>query len=177
MRVLTLITLNLLISISIFAQKYSGVILNKKTSEPIEYVNIGVVGKGVGTVSDSKGRFALSIDSVFNKDTLMISCIGYKPVSLKVTEFKRRKDKSIFLEEIVYSFKEVVIHPIKYKKRTLGFTSKSKNITIGFNDSIKMGYESGVMMNVKKQAVIDKININVASCTYDSIFLELIYTK
>jgi len=38
-----------------FPQTITGVIADKDTKEPIEYANIGVIGKSVGTVSNEQG--------------------------------------------------------------------------------------------------------------------------
>jgi hypothetical protein len=54
----------------------------------------------------------------------------------------------------------------------VGVTTKSKSVSAGFNN-YHLGYELGLRMNVKKPTYIQKVNINIAFCTYDSIFLRL----
>ena len=39
------------------AQTVEGTIQNEATGEGLAYVNIGVMGKNVGTVSNTQGRF------------------------------------------------------------------------------------------------------------------------
>jgi hypothetical protein len=172
MRVLILITLHFFLANSVFGQKYSGLILNKKTLLPIEYVNIGIAGKGIGTVSNNNGKYVLILDAEFENDTLLVSCIGYYPFSIKVSEFKKLKTQTIYLDEKIFSLKEVVIHPKIYKERILGITSKSKSFTAGFKEN-KLGYEFGILIKVKKSTIIEKVNINIALCTYDTILYRL----
>ena len=52
--------------------RVNGVVKSNKTLEPLAYVNIGIVGKGIGTVTNEKGFF---------KNTKLLkklSEIGYK---------------------------------------------------------------------------------------------------
>ena len=64
-----------------------------------------------------------------------------------------------------------------YKKKILGNETKSKVAQAGFTQN-KLGYEMGVLMYTKKNTILEKVNLNVASCTYDTIFYRLnIYKK
>jgi len=158
-----------LLSISTYAQEFSGVILNKSTNKPIEYVNVGIVGKGIGTVSCADGKYSLPFDSQFDDDTIMISCIGYKPFSMRLGEFRQLKNHNIYLEERVYKLADVVVRPRKFKQRVLGNTTKSQMVQAGFKENL-LGYELGVYAQVKKSAKLETVNINISRCTYDSIF-------
>ncbi len=161
-----------LITNMLFAQKYAGIIINKNTGKPIEYVNIGVLGKNIGTVSDMNGNYSLTIDPQFDNEVLRISCIGYYPVSLKVSDFKSLKSANIYLEVKIFEIPEVVIRPRIYKQQTLGVTTKAHIAAAGFKDN-NLGYECGIIMKIKKSAIIEKVNINFASCSYDTILYRL----
>jgi hypothetical protein len=69
---------------SIYGQTYYGLILNSETGLPIEYVNIGVFGKNIGTVSDNNGKYTLTVDPQYDDDTLLVSCIGFYPYKMKI---------------------------------------------------------------------------------------------
>ena len=73
----------ILISFQGFAQLFNGQVMDEKTKDPIPYVNIGIVGKGVGKVSDSNGNFSIMLDEKYNDDTIKISMIGYTPIYMK----------------------------------------------------------------------------------------------
>jgi len=161
-----------LLPIFVFGQKYSGMVINKTTGKVVEYTNIGIVGKNMGTVSDDKGKFELTIDSQFDNDTIKFSNLGYISYSIKVSDFKKLKSLNINLEEKPYQIKEVTINPITFKHKTLGISTTSKVIQAGFDEN-KLGYECGILMKVKKSAKLEKVNINIATCTYDTIFYRL----
>jgi hypothetical protein len=173
MRHIKLLVISLmLMNSSLFGQKYSGSVFDKKTGQPIEYVNIGVVGKNIGTVSNSKGEYALEVDSQFDSDTLKISCIGYNPYLIVVSDFKMWKNFDIKLEERVFELAGVVIRPKVFKQQILGVETKSRHVQAGFREN-HLGYELGILMKVKKSAVIEKVNINFSTCGYDTIFYRL----
>ena len=66
----------------------------------------------------------------------------------------------------------MIVKPLIFKEQVLGITSKSGTITGGFKDN-KLGYECGLLIKNKKKAIIKSVNLNVASCTYDTIFYRL----
>jgi hypothetical protein len=162
----------LLITNSVCGQKYAGLILNKKHGFPIEYANIGVVGKNIGTVSEATGKYSLLLDPQFDNDTLLISSIGYYPYSIKVADFKKLKTPNIQLDERVFELNEVVVSPKIFKEKTLGVTTQSKVAQAGFKEN-QLGYECGILMHIKKSAMLKKITINFASCSYDTIFYRI----
>ncbi|WP_411767712.1 carboxypeptidase-like regulatory domain-containing protein [Winogradskyella sp. A3E31] len=103
--------LYLLIVISSFG--YAQIELKSKVVDftnllPIENASIYIKNTTIGTVSNSDGKFVLSVPSRFENDTLVISSIGFKSYKAAVNSFINSED--IFLEEDVASLDEVVIN-------------------------------------------------------------------
>jgi hypothetical protein len=61
-----------------YAQSVTGTVKDAKTGEPLPFVNVGVVGKNLGTVTDDAAVFNLSPDK-YPADSLRISILGYRP--------------------------------------------------------------------------------------------------
>lgn len=157
----------LLIQPSVFAQTLSGRVFDKKTNAPVPYVNIGIVGKGIGTVSDPEGNFSISMNDSLDAQMVRFSCIGYKSLTFGVSDFKKRfsSGAKILLEENVISLAQVVVKPKVFKTKVLGNENNSRAIAAGFfsND---LGSELGVIMNIKRSPTfIENVNINLASNT------------
>jgi hypothetical protein len=155
-----------------FCQEFSGQIINKKTGQVVEYVNIGVIGQNIGTVSDGTGKFTLQLDSQFDNDTIRVSRIGFYPFSAKVADFKKFQSQNIYLYERVFELDAITVHHKTYKHKVLGVTAKTTRIIAGFKDNI-LGYELGILMKIRKSARLEEININFGRCTYDSIFYRV----
>ena len=162
----------ILISNPLFGQIFSGKVIERNSKLPIEFVNIGIVAKNIGTTSDMKGNYKIVIDSVFDNDSLLFSSIGYLPYSLKVADYKNLDNWNIQLKKRTYEIDEVVINPKKFKRQILGVKSKSKKMQAGFKEN-NLGYELGLLLKVKKSAFLEKVDISIAICTYDSIFYRL----
>ncbi|HPE40024.1 MAG TPA: carboxypeptidase-like regulatory domain-containing protein [Bacteroidales bacterium] len=162
---------------SIFAEPITGKIIIENSNQPAEYVNVGLMGKGIGTVSDQYGNFSIEIPASYDEELLYFTRVGYANYSIKVSELRNQKNLVIKLQALRVSLNEVSVIPKEYKKRTLGVTTKSKSVSAGFNN-YKLGYELGLLMKINKPTYIQKVHVNFAACTYDSIFVRLnIYKK
>lgn len=157
---------------TVFGQNITGKIYNSVNKQPVEYVNIGIVGKNVGTVTDAKGQFSFYVDPKYDKDTILFSVVGYKPLITTVYKLRKQIENNILLDEAIYKLSEVIIKPKIFKQRTLGVTTKYKKLAAGFKDNL-LGYECGILMRVKKTAFIKKVKINISYCSYDTIFYRL----
>ncbi|MGV3541074.1 MAG: carboxypeptidase-like regulatory domain-containing protein, partial [Rufibacter sp.] len=156
------------------AQTFKGQIVDQH-STPLEYVNIGVIGKNVGTVSTAQGTFSLTIPAELDLEVLQISAIGYKPLQFTVAEFKEKyagKVAVLQLKEEAVALQEVVVRPKKYVTRVIGNKADSKSIYAGFKDN-SLGSEVGVMLKIKKPAFLEKVTFNIASNKYDTLFLRI----
>lgn len=84
-------------------------------NHPIEFANITIQGTNQGTSTDENGRFRLKVDANKN-NTLLISCIGYKPKSITVTvDIGERKSVSISLSSIENTIEGVSVISSRYK--------------------------------------------------------------
>lgn len=158
------------ISFVLKSQIITGRILNS-TNSGVEFTNIGILNKNLGTVSNETGQYILQIDSTaYESDTVLISRIGYEQKFFSLGEFKKMNEIKLDIKSL--RLNEITVKPKKYTEKELGYTMKSKFLQVGFKDN-KLGYELGVLMKNFKAAVLKKVNINFADCTYDSIFYRL----
>ena len=75
---------------------------------PIENASIYIQNTTIGTVSNSDGKFALTVPTKYSQDSLVISSIGFKSYKIPVEQFDNSQD--VFLEEDIASLDEVVIN-------------------------------------------------------------------
>ena len=163
-----LVSTNTLLS----GQQISGTVLEMNSDVLVEYVNIGIIGKNVGTVADHNGNYTLKVSHEHYDDTLKFSCIGYHSYSVKVSDFLKKNNGNVSLEKRDYGLSEIVIRPKNTRQRTLGFTGRGKVTVACFADSVR-GAEVGVIMKNKNRSFIKEVNINFLICSYDTIFFRL----
>ncbi|MCK0159449.1 carboxypeptidase-like regulatory domain-containing protein [Allomuricauda sp. F6463D] len=166
----------LLISSKSYSQEtYNGSIVDKNSKEVLPYVNIGVVGKNIGTVSNNNGDFQIELNEKYDNDTLKISIIGYKSLIFKVSNFKNiiLKNPTLQLEEEITELQEVVVSSRKLKEKILGNKTTSKKISGGFSSN-HLGNEIGIKIKIKKSPTyIKDFNVFIIKNEYDSIKFRL----
>jgi hypothetical protein len=162
----------LFISGSVFSQSQKGKVLSSETNWAIGYVNIGIIGKNVGTVSDEFGNFTLNLDNIYNNDSLRFSIIGYEAKSFLVRNFKENLIKNVYLTPVLYDLKEVKVIYHRTKGIRLGTQVLSNSLKSGFANN-NLGSELGIKVNVKNRVELKDINLNVAVCTFDSVTYRL----
>ena len=171
-----LIGIALCAAVCAYGQKaFIGTVIDNESGEVLPYVNVGVVGKNVGTVANIKGMFSLKIDSKYDTDTLMISMIGYEDLFFVVGDFKEQLsiNSTFKLASKRIDLQEIVIESSKLKSKILGNKTKSKNITGGFSSN-ELGNEVGIVIQIKKSpAYIDKFQVSIVENEFDSLKFRL----
>ncbi|MEM6542832.1 MAG: carboxypeptidase-like regulatory domain-containing protein, partial [Bacteroidota bacterium] len=68
-------------------QDYKGVVLDATSGQPIPYVNIGILEKSIGTVSDEEGRFHLFVkpNSLDPNMQVLFSALGYETLEISLS--------------------------------------------------------------------------------------------
>ncbi len=98
----------LLLGSTAWAQtEISGKVVDFATFQPIDNASIYIQNSTIGTVSNSDGRFLLSVPSEMQVDTLVISSIGYKSFKTTLADFDGAND--VFLEEDIAALDEVLL--------------------------------------------------------------------
>lgn len=162
-------------SIVSFAQTINGTIADLQTKQVLPFVNIGIVGRDVGTVSDENGHFALSVPNIASTDTLRLSMVGYTTQIWVLADFlqKHEAQSTIYLTPANVELATVTIRPHYLKTRILGSETENKAFTAGFkiND---LGSELGVLIKTKKTPTfVRRFNCFVAHNSYDTLFFRV----
>lgn len=146
--------------------------MDSGSRQAIEFVNIGIVGKDIGTVSNINGVFKIFLDSEMDTDTLLFSAIGYEPQLIKIANLRNKNSNKIYLKKKTYNISEVLIKPRNFTEKTLGVTDRNNKVIAGFKDNL-LGYECGIRVDIKKSAILKQVKVNISTCSFDSIFYRL----
>ena len=166
--------LALFLSQTIFSQNIiQGTVTNKKSGEPLAYVNIGIKGKNVGTVSDSKGNYELNIKDSNLTDALTFSMLGFEVKEISISALKIGEANNIKLNETAYKLDEVIITDKELKTRKSGVKARKDWTNSGFTSN-ELGNEIGTRININKvPAVIEKVKFRIAYSKFDTVFLRM----
>ena len=166
MRLTTLLLLLMLISISLGAQtRIQGNIVDAGTGEAIAFANVGVPGRGLGTVSDENGKFLIVVPDSLATEVLRFSCIGYKAQSLAI---KSNQFETVKLAAEVLRLDEITVKAPKLKIKMAGNDTRQAFMSAGFKEN-NLGAEMGVRINIKKpKTEIRHFYLNVVRNTLDT---------
>jgi len=172
--ILTIIILGLFFSVT--AQEsisLRGTILDNKTQRPIEYVNVGIFEKNIGTVSNDSGNFILNIPTSKIKDSITFSRIGYYTRKFKINEILKNNTSKIFLKRKTIQLAEVKVLSPKLKVKTKGNKTTSHKIVLGIC-SASLGKETGALIRLPdKEVFIKNFNFNIVFNNPDSAKFRL----
>ncbi len=156
-----------IVSSTLTAQIITGKIINGLTKQPLEFTNIGLVGKGIGAITNELGEFTLDVSKTNSDDIIKISYIGYISLSYSIENYVQKYTTSnaiIYVFETQNNLNEVVVRPIKFKTDWVGNTHKTiANAAVQTNDkdSAKVGQEVGTRIKIKeRETYIDEVTIN-----------------
>ena len=153
-----------------------GKVMDSNKNTALNYANIGIANKSVGTVSDSNGIFKLKLnDKVTINDTIQFSYVGFKTKKVLVSALKT-KDPIVLLEPQNNVLKEVIIKPKKFKLRKVGKSSAGLGLTsldfYSFYDKDvddRLSREMGMKFELKKECKIKDLNFRIASNQFKSL--------
>ena len=163
-----------LLSIPVLSAQYilQGRIIDALTKEPLPFVNVGVLKKELGTVSNEDGFFFLEVPDVFAKETLRFSMIGFDERDFQVADLEAillsnntlvLAEQTTFLEEVVLTAEK------KWDTRVSGNATTSKLLITGFTSN-QLGNEIALFVKVKKTpAYIEGIQFSVVENIYPEV--------
>jgi len=135
-------------------------------------VNIGIINKNIGTVSNLDGNFKILMEEKFHNDSLKFSSIGYESKTFLIADFIKQKNHDIQLDEVVYQLSEVKITSKKYKLKRVG-----DRLGYGIAGSYgvdQLGHEFGIKVELKgKESILQDFNFFIAGNQCDTLLFRL----
>ena len=140
----------LLLAGAAVAQPISGRITDSRTHAALPYVNIGVVGRALGTVADERGTYTLPFQKALAADTVRISSLGYAARNLTLAELAAQPNVALTPEAVPLA--EVRVQgtvPLR-RTHTLGNTGNAEMATntLGSNS---LGAQVGTVIKLSRR--------------------------
>lgn len=150
-----------------------GIVADSKNREALAYVNIGIPGKNMGTVSSPKGRFQFSISEELKNESIQFSMAGYLGTSIPVRKFLNRDSLTVFLDENNAVLNEVTISRKSFKLKNFGNRTTSHLISFGFPLK-NLGGEIAIKINLGKKPVwLKYFHFNISYNRLDTAVFRL----
>ncbi len=173
----------LLISMNGIAQNIKGLVLDMETKMAVPYASIQI-NSYRGTITNEEGYFSIDI-SDYSPKVLIISSMGYEPLSLPVTELTDELN-TITLKQAVIALNEVLVQnkmptaediirqvnnalPINYDK-------EYRRYQMFYRQTSYMEFDN-LDLTINKATGVNKKQIDKASAQLDSLTNSIITSK
>jgi hypothetical protein len=153
-----------------------GKVAEKGTHLPLAYVNVGILNKPKGTVTDTSGYFSFAIDHENFSDTLQVSIIGYNTLRIPVSDFLISSNKLIVLTVKVEQLAEVTVTNTAIRTNTeiIGRQAVSKLVQVSVHNKKSadetIGSEMGMRYKTgRRNAILKNFNFYVSANNFNYI--------
>ena len=89
----------------------TGVVTTAKDHRPIAYAHVGIPSRGMGVVSNEVGAFTLNYPAAYAKDSLKVSCLGFKTYTIALSKVQQEDTLRIYLKPEVLELAEALVKP------------------------------------------------------------------
>ncbi len=165
-----------------YSQELTGQVLELGSRTSIPFVNIGIVGEDIGTVSNLDGEYQLNISEASGSDTLRFSYIGFQPYDIDVNSIRKNGLSSpILLEEKVFELNEITVESKKLVSKTVGVRKKDgypiplfrkAKTEVPFPQK-NYRHEIGTLFSGNGFVYLDKVQINFSEVSLDTLDLRI----
>jgi hypothetical protein len=161
-----------LIAPRLFAQlELVGQVNDAELKEALPFVNIGIPGEGIGTVTDQQGYFVLEIPSQFSTAYLQVSMIGFSSQLIAIKDIGEYI--TIDLSPEVTALKEVIVTDAGWEFKEVSNKTNSELLTVGFTSN-NLGNEIAQFVRVRKNrpTLLKRFWLSVARNDIESVLLR-----
>ena len=159
------------------SMQLKGVVIENETNLPLAYVNVGILNKPVGTVSDLVGNYSLVFKNNNLTDTLQVSIVGYVTQRILLSELFKANNKNINLTKKITFLKELVVTNKKSNAKIIGRQKTGKLLQISLHNKNNVeetiGSEIGMKVKIRKEAVIKDVNWYFSANNFKMIKLRV----
>ncbi|MFD2587164.1 carboxypeptidase-like regulatory domain-containing protein [Croceitalea marina] len=150
------------------------------TKKPIPFVNIGIIDAGVGTVSDEKGLFKLTLEvQQYPKDAqILFSALGYETFFIPTSNIVQYNDEylEVPLKPSFLKLNEVIVSNKdgRFIDDNVGYRNYGEKSFGYWKNNIALGGELATKIKVKKGLRrLKKLEFEVWSNPSDSLLLRI----
>lgn len=146
-----MISILLLFSANAQYLKISGSIKDAHSEEAIPFASVIFKNTSIGSLTDSAGRFEISVSEKWPSDTLVITSVGYQPFYFAINKNKNAEQLNVLMER--GSFNEGVTVKVKVNKGLLLWSRivkhKERNNPFGHFDNFSYELYNKLEVDIK----------------------------
>ena len=145
-------SLLLLVTFCATGQPISGKVIDGATKIPLAYVNIGILGSPIGTISNEDGTFSIFVPSTYNQDSIIFSMLGYERRVIPTSQITAQENITIHLDEKATKLETVTVKGNSKKEKTFPLGNRYNQGGLIYCDSIAAGSAMALLIENKYPA-------------------------
>ncbi len=152
-----------------------GTVLDQKEATTLAYVNIGIVGTSLGTISTANGTFELYLKANTNEENIVrFSYLGYESKDYTIASLRLLNGQAIKLNKTGITLKTVEVRPDLLQAKVIGHektkTSRATNFSISKKPNQNLGAAIGRRFNIgEKTSQLSEFKFYVGGNNFDTI--------
>ena len=150
--------------------------ITSQFGQPLEYINIGIVGTKTGTISNQNGEYTLVIPDALEKEGLAIrfSSIGYAQKTFPLQQFIQQQSYDVKLAEEAFTLKTILVKPKFSHIKTIGSdktnTKRNVKFAIAAIENQNLGAAIGKKFTIKqKTAFVESYHFHIKYNNFDTV--------
>ncbi len=162
-------------SIAQQSRTITGRVMDSNSGTPLQYASVLLKNSTLSTVTNSDGKFTFKVPVAHFGDSLMVSYLGYKNITVAVSDFNPKRDKRIVLQPSFLDIRGITVRTDDAKDLFYSaFSSKSRrlnylNHTAGMNGFYRETIKKGNKYLSLTEAVVDISKQSYTSLAADNV--------
>ena len=148
--------------------EYKGEVVDADTKKPLVFATLTVVGTNISTISNTEGTFLLKVPSSMKEANVLISFLGYKDLSLPLSDFKDGKNR-IAMDVSIIELSEVNIAIPKDAGALVRETLKKKGENYFEDPTLMTAFYRETIKKRRKNVSLSEAVVNIYKAPYTSL--------
>lgn len=149
---------------------FRGKVIDSDEKEVLPFTSISIQNRSIGTISNMDGDFELKIAPEMLQDTVIVSCMGYRPFSLPVHQIGE-DTVTIFLHPATFRLKEIQVTYIRPEEIVRRVVAKIP-LNYARNPQVMTSFYREVLKQDQHYIDVAEAVIDIRKTSYDNRFTE-----
>lgn len=148
-------------------KEYSGEVVDNQSKKPLVFATLTLEGSNISTITNTEGEFSLKVPDANTGKNIVVSFLGYKTVTLPLSEFKNGNNK-IAMSESITQLSEVNLSVPKDAEALVRETLKKKGENYINDPTVMTAFYRETIKKRRRNVSLSEAVVNIYKTPYSS---------
>ncbi|WP_420601067.1 carboxypeptidase-like regulatory domain-containing protein [Flagellimonas sp.] len=148
--------------------QYKGEVVDASSKKPLVFATLSLEGSNISTITNTEGKFLLKIPQGTTDGTVLVSFLGYKSKSIKLSELNPNKNKISLLVSVT-ELSEVNINAPKDAAALVRETLAKKGDNYFDDPTLMTAFYRETIKKRRKNVSLSEAVVNIYKSPYSSL--------